>query len=94
MFMFGNPEDTELSIKNTIEYSMKLSNQLVQYSVFTPYPGTPIFNEYKNKITENKYEQFNQYNLTFKHDNLDNNKIKYLKNYGYKKFYFRFKIYQ
>ncbi len=91
MFMFGNPEDTELSIKNTIEYSMKLSNQLVQYSVFTPYPGTPIFNEYENKITENKYEQFNQYNLTFKHDNLDNNKIKYLKNYGYKKFYFRLK---
>ena len=37
------------------------------------------------------YEQFNQYNLTFKHRNLDNTKIKYLKNYGYKRFYFRIK---
>ena len=91
MFMFGNPEDTEVSIKNTINYSMLLSNQLVQYSVFTPYPGTPIFSLYENKINEKNYEKFNQYNLIFKHKNLDNNKIKELKNYGYKKFYFRFK---
>ena len=91
MFMFGNPEDTESSVKNTIDYSMLLSNQLVQYSVFTPYPGTPIFDIYKNKINENTYEKFNQYNLIFKHKNLDNNKIKNLKNYGYKKFYFRLK---
>ena len=91
MFMFGNPEDTEESVKNTINYSMLLSNQLVQYSVFTPYPGTPIFSNYKDKITETKYEQFNQYNLIFKHKNLDNIKIKNLKNYGYKKFYLRIK---
>lgn len=91
MFMFGNPEDNEDSIKDTISYSMKLSNQLVQYSVFTPYPGTPIFNHYENKIIEKRYDKFNQYNLTFKHKNLDNKKIKTLKNYGYKKFYFRLK---
>jgi len=91
MFMFGNPEDNEDSIKDTISYSMKLSNQLVQYSVFTPYPGTPIFSHYENKIIEKRYEKFNQYNLTFKHKNLDNKKIKTLKNYGYKKFYLRFK---
>ena len=92
MFMFGNPEDTESSVKNTIDYSMMLSNQLVQYSVFTPYPGTPIFNIYKDKINESNYEKFNQYNLIFNHKNLDNNKIKNLKNFGYKKFYFRLKI--
>ena len=91
MFMFGNPEDNEDSIKDTISYSMKLSNQLVQYSVFTPYPGTPIFSHYENKIIEKRYDKFNQYNLTFKHKNLDNKKIKTLKNYGYKKFYLRLK---
>ena len=54
MFMFGNPEDDEKTIKNTIDYSIKLPNQLVQYSVFTPYPGTPIFSIYENNITEKK----------------------------------------
>jgi anaerobic magnesium-protoporphyrin IX monomethyl ester cyclase len=89
MFMFGNPEDDESTIKNTIDYSMQLPNQLVQYSVFTPYPGTPIFSHYEKNILEKKYEKYNQYNLVFKHKHLDNKKINSLKNYGYKKFYFR-----
>ena len=75
MFMFGNPEDNDESIKNTIDYSLQLPHQLVQYSVFTPYPGTPIYSLYKDKINEKKFEKFNQYNLTFNHKNLDNDKI-------------------
>jgi radical SAM superfamily enzyme YgiQ (UPF0313 family) len=91
MFMFGNPEDNELTIKETIKYSVELPHQLVQYSVFTPYPGTPIYSMYEKKIIEKKMERFNQYNLTFEHKNLDNEKINNLKNYAYKKFYFRIK---
>ena len=30
MYMFGNPGDDESTIKNTIDYSMSLPNQLVQ----------------------------------------------------------------
>jgi radical SAM superfamily enzyme YgiQ (UPF0313 family) len=91
MFMFGNPEDNEKTIKETIKYSIELPHQLVQYSVFTPYPGTPIYSLYEKKIIEKKMEKFNQYNLTFKHKNLDNDQITKLKNYAYKKFYFRIK---
>ena len=91
MFMFGNPEDNDESIKNTIDYSLQLPHQLVQYSVFTPYPGTPIYSLYKDKINEKKFEKFNQYNLTFNHKNLDNDKIINLKNFAYKKFYLRLK---
>ena len=43
MFMFGNPEDSVETIKKTIQYSKFLPNQLVQYSVFTPYPGSDLF---------------------------------------------------
>ena len=90
MFMFGSPDDNEETIKTTIDYSIALPNQLVQYSVFTPYPGTPIFKSYENKISTKKYEDFNQYKLIYRHDNLDNTKLDKLKNYGYKKFYFKF----
>jgi len=91
MFMFGNPEDNEQTIIETIKYSVQLPHQYTQYSVFTPYPGTPVFSFYEKNIIENKYEKFNQYNLTFKHKNLNNDQITKLKNYAYKKFYFRFK---
>ena len=88
MYMFGNPDDDINSIKTTIEYSKYLPNQLVQYSVFTPYPGTPIYKTFENKITEKKYEHFNQYNLVYKHNTLSNNNLIELKNLGYRSFYF------
>ena len=91
MFMFGSPTDNIEKIKNTINYYKHLENQLVQYSVFTPYPGTPIYKDYLDRINETKYEKFNQYNLIYKHETLDNEKISKLKSYAYKKFYFRFK---
>ena len=87
MFMFGMPDDTEETIKKTIEYSRFLPNQLVQFSVFTPYPGTPAYNEFKNKIMVREFEKFNQYNLVYKHKSLNNDMITKLKNLGYKKFY-------
>ena len=91
MYMFGNPDDDEDTIKNTIDYSLSLPNQLVQYSVFTPYPGTPIYKTYENKIVEKNFERFNQYNLVYDHKNLNNSNIIKLKNLGYRKFYFKFK---
>ena len=88
MFMFGNPEDSVETIKKTIEYSKFLPNQLVQFSVFTPYPGTPAYNEFKNKIVVREFEKFNQYNLVYEHKSLNNDIIIKLKNLGYKKFYY------
>ena len=87
MFMFGNPEDSVETIKKTIEYSKFLPNQLVQFSVFTPYPGTPAYNEFKNRIVVHKFEKYNQYNLVYEHKSLNNDMIVKLKNFGYKKFY-------
>ena len=91
MFMFGNPEDNETTIRDTVNYALKLPHQLVQFSIFTPYPGTPIYSLYKDKIIEKNLEKFNQYNLVFNHKNLDNKKIMDLKNFAYKKFYLRLK---
>ena len=89
MFMIGNPEDTDEKVYESISYSKFLKNKLVQFSVFTPYPGTPIFKEYQDKLTTSKYEDFNQWKLVFKHDNFDQNKIRELLDMSYRKYYFR-----
>ncbi len=90
MFMIGNPEDNEDKVVETINYAKKLKNTLAQFSVFTPYPGTPAFANFENLIDENEMEKFNQYNLVFKHKNFDKNKINRLKSIAYKSFYLRF----
>ena len=88
MFIIGNPEDTEDTIMQTIKYSKYLPSLYAQFSVFTPYPGTPIYNDFKDLITEKKLENFDQYRLTFKHNNLTSKQIDELKSLAYFKFYF------
>ena len=79
------------SVRQTIEYSKLLPNQLVQFSVFTPYPGTPVYSEFKDKITVHEYEKYNQYNLVYDHKSLNKDILIKLKNLGYRKFYFNLK---
>jgi len=75
----------------SIEYAKYLPSLYSQFSVFTPYPGTPAYNEFKDIITESKLENFNQYNLTFKHKNLTKKNIGDLKSLAYFKYYLNFK---
>ena len=91
MFIIGNPEDNKDTITQSIEYAKYLPSLYSQFSVFTPYPGTPAYAEFKDIITETKLENFNQYNLTFKHKNLSKKHISDLKSLAYFKFYFNFK---
>jgi len=89
MFIIGFPTDDENSIMKTIEYSKKLNTTFSQFSVWTPYPGTPVFKEYENKITAKTFEQFDQYNLVFKHNILSAEQIRVLLGKTYTMYYGR-----
>jgi radical SAM superfamily enzyme YgiQ (UPF0313 family) len=91
MFMLGNPEDNEQTTMDTIKYSILLPNKLVQFSVFTPYPGTPAFKEFENDIVANKMEEFNQYNLVYRHKIFNEQLLNKYKHIAYKSFYFNIK---
>jgi len=62
---------------------------IAQFSVFTPYPGTPMYSTYENNITANKFEDFTQYQLVFKHDNLTNIDIDNMLSKAYRSYYVR-----
>jgi len=91
MFMLANPEDDEQSTMNTINYSKFLPNQLIQFSVFTPYPGTPNFKNFENDLITNQMEKFNQYNLVYKHKIFDEKLLSKYKAKAYKNFYLSYK---
>ena len=62
MYIIGYPEDTERTIMETLNYSIKLNTKYAQFSVWTPYPGTPVFKEYEDKIITHKFEDFTHIN--------------------------------
>ncbi len=88
MYIVGMPTDTIETFKKTIEFAKKIKSSYAQFSVFTPYPGTPIFKEYQEKIITKKYEDFTQWQLIFEHPNFKPDDISNLLNYSYKQYYF------
>ena len=90
MFILGFPTDTEETMLNTINYAKKLNTTYAQFSIWTPYPGTPIFEEYKDKILAKTYEQYDQYNLIYKHNTLNEDEVRHNLEKSYEKFYLRF----
>lgn len=91
MFIIGFPSDNKISINNTIKYAKKLNTTYAQFSVWTPYPGTPVYEKYKNEITATKFESFDQYTLVYKHNYFTKNDINKLLEKSYTQFYLSFK---
>ncbi len=48
-FMLGLPGETKETMDNTIEFAFSLGTDSVQFSIATPYPGTPFFKEAQEK---------------------------------------------
>lgn len=89
MYILGFPTDNDETINNTINYSKKLNTTYAQFSVWTPYPGKPVFNEYKDKIIVNNYDEFDQYNLVYKHNLFNKEHIRKYLSKAYSAFYLR-----
>ena len=89
MYILGFPTDDLKSIKTTINYAKFLNTTYAQFSIWTPYPGTPIFQEYKDKIIEKSYEAFDQYRLVYKHNTFDSRRVRNLLDGAYTKYYSR-----
>ena len=87
MYILGLPSDTEDIFLKTLEYAKEICSSYAQFSVFTPYPGTPIFEKYKNKINTSLYEDFNQWQLVFDHPNFTKEQVRKLLGYAYKSYY-------
>jgi anaerobic magnesium-protoporphyrin IX monomethyl ester cyclase len=83
MFIFGMPGDGLQNARKTITYAMKLPVTYLQFSVFTPYPGTPIFETYQDFITTTRHEDFTQWDLVFSHPELTPKDIRHLLDRAY-----------
>ena len=89
MYIIGMPTDSPNNFLKTVNYAKKINSSFAQFSVFTPYPGTPAFPEYKKIITKKKYEEFTQWQLVFKHKNFKENDVLKLLNFSYRSYYLR-----
>ena len=90
-FIIGFPWETLDDIKNTIKFSIKLKPNYVQYSIATPYPGTPLFKyAVMNKLIEDwNWEHYTTAYPVMRGFHLTREQIGKMLVYAYLKFYSR-----
>jgi len=63
LFIIGNPTETEQEVKNTIKLARKLKPDFIQIHFFTIYPGSIIYERFKNELTVDKLSAMYHYCL-------------------------------
>lgn len=85
LFMTGLPNETEKDFQETLDFAKKSSLTFAGVGELTPYPGTDLFEIYKDQIEFNLFP----YVLRFKDKSLSSNAIK-RRSIFHKKFYWNF----
>lgn len=92
-FIIGFPHETEADILRTIDFALKLKLDYAAFTIFTPFPGTALFDQ---MLKEGYFslDTFNWKGLlldkeTFRHRNVNHNRLKQLQRKAYIRFYFR-----
>lgn len=93
-FMLGFPEETLESAMQTIIFAKKLDLDYAQFSILTPYPGTPIYEHAdKNRLLITRdWSRFNAVEPVMRLKNLSLKQLQSLFEKAYITFYIRPKI--
>ncbi len=87
-FIIGNPGETEIDIEKSIDLAKKLKPDVLQLHFFTPYPGSPVFEFYKNKIGSNREVLYHYSGRSFNPSRVPSFKLKKLQSRFYREIFF------
>lgn len=71
-YILGGLQETVERIHETIRFAKRLDTNVAQFSILTPYPGTAIYEQVKDRIFKwrSPWSFFDMQHLVFKHDHL------------------------
>jgi len=71
-YILGGLDDTIKTIHDTIRFAKRLDTNIAQFSILTPYPGTVVYEQVKDRIFKwrSPWSFFDMQHLVFRHDHL------------------------
>jgi radical SAM superfamily enzyme YgiQ (UPF0313 family) len=90
LFMFGGEHDTKHTFSETCDYILKNKIDLIQFTLLTPYPGTPLYKNLSNnnRIISRDWELYDSLtNVVFKPKNLTVDELEEGIRYAYNRIY-------
>jgi anaerobic magnesium-protoporphyrin IX monomethyl ester cyclase len=90
-FIIGFPQDTLETIRETIKFAKRLNLDYAQFSILTPYPGTPLFDYVKgsNMLLTEDWSRYTATEPIIRIEGLSEEDVKALFRRAYISFYLR-----
>jgi len=88
-FLIGFPEDTEESIRRVLRYAKQVGPTFANFNVVTPYPGTPFFEQVRERIGEFDFSRYDVYTPVLECDHLSRAQVAELHAKCFRHYYFR-----
>lgn len=87
-FIIGNPNEDLDQIKQTIEFAKKLKIEVAQFSILTPYPGTQLFDQVKDKQIMRDWSYYDGLHATIETNGIRPAQLEKILKKAYVSFYF------
>ena len=90
-FMFGNPGETEETMRETLEFAIRLDPEIVMFNITTPFPGTELFEwaDRKGYLTTKNWEHYDFAHPVMELPTISNERVKMFYRKAYRKFFLR-----
>ena len=86
-FIIGDIHEDRDSIRATIDFARKLAPAIAQFAILTPYPGTKLFHQVKDRLLDIDWSFFDGLHATVKTDKLSPIELEGMLKKAYLKFY-------
>ena len=88
-YILGAPEEKRTDIRSTIRFACQLDTDTASFTILTPYPGTDIYEELKDQITEKDWSKYDGVHAVYKHPRIPRIEMQMWHIWAYISFYFR-----
>ena len=90
-FIIGHLDETNETMKETLQFALDLDIDLFQLAIMTPYPGTMLFRQLKaeGRLLHEDYSRYGQNELVFRLNHLSSEEVLRFEKVAFRKFYFR-----
>lgn len=86
-FILGDPSEDKGMMRRTIDFSRQLDPELAQFSLLTPYPGTRLFEEVKDRQLNREWSYYDGLHATIQIDEIQPSELERLLKKAYVSFY-------
>jgi anaerobic magnesium-protoporphyrin IX monomethyl ester cyclase len=88
-FILGAEEETRRDLRATIRFACELDTHTAQFTLLTPYPGTALYADLKDRIREREWTKYDSLHAVFDHPALSRMELQLWLVRAYLTFYLR-----